>query len=397
MDGWMTADVEGQSRSELTHELADALDHFSRIGRRRELNRDALYRQHQQEVRRVLDGFEWDVEGPTHVPTGREVRAVAWNIERGKRWAGVGQLLREHPELEGADLVLLNEVDIGMGRSGNVNVPRMIAQTLGLNYVYCNYELLLSPGDHFERSHGEANTLSMHGAAVLTRLPLSRVGAVTLPEYTDKFHADEKRLGGKRALMCEVATDAGPITVVLPHLDPFAGPRHRGRQMRRIVDCLDRFGNDRVLLGGDLNTNTYDLGTRRGLAANVARKLVVLGFDETIRQYMTPELVFERRTFEVMQQAGLSIDGFNERTLGTTFYDIHDPELRDWTQRYIPRPARAWLERRLEPWGGAVPLRIDWFAGRALQPVRAGVVDRPQGDDGQPLSDHNPLYVTFRG
>jgi endonuclease/exonuclease/phosphatase family metal-dependent hydrolase len=395
MREWITADLESTPRLELTHGLGSALEHFATIRRRKQLLLDPIYRRHADEVTDVLEGFEWDLSRGAQIPASRALRAVAWNIERGKRWRDVAGLLREHPELVDAELVLLNEVDIGMGRSGNVNVPRELARALGYNYVYCNFELLLSPGDAFERGHDDPNRLAMHGAALLTRLPVSRLAAVTLPEFTDKFHADEKRLGGKRALMCEVLTGSGPVTVVVPHLDPFAGPRHRARQMQRVVRNLERWGNHCVLLGGDLNTNTYDFGTRRGLAVNVAHKLVRLGFDETIRQYMTPERIYERGTFEVMHAAGLSIEGFNARELGTTVYDIHDPELRDWTTRYVPRPARVWLERRLRPWGGAVPLRIDWFAGRGLRPLHSTVVDRPRAPDGGLLSDHNPMVVAF--
>ncbi len=392
---WIDADLDAGPDFELTHQLGPSLQHLASVSRRAELMVDPVFRANAAEIERVLSGFAWNLSLASEVPPQRELKAVAWNIERGKRFHGVAEALARHPQLAGADLILLNEVDVGMGRSGNLDVPRALAQQLGLNYVYCNYELLLSLGDAFERDHGTPNTLGLHGAALLTRLPVTRAGAIGLPEFSDKFHADEKRLGGKRALFCEVGTAAGPLTVVLPHLDPFAPPTHRGAQMRRIARFVDRWDNARVLLGGDLNTNTYDFGTRLGLARNVSYKLLRLGFDETIRQYMTPEQVFERRTFEALREAGLQIDGFNDRNEGSTFFDIHDPELRDWTERYIPRPARAWLERRLRPWNGTVPLRIDWFAGRRVAPLQSGVVDRPLDADGRPLSDHNPLFVTF--
>ena len=352
-----------------------------------------MYRRIRSEIDRILEGFEWNLEPSDSAAPARDaLRAVAWNVERGKQLSGVIELLQEHPDLREADLVLLNEVDIGMGRTGNRNVPRSIAAALGMSYVYCNLELLLSPGDAFERDHGQPNTLSLHGSALLSRLPITGVFAVTLPEYFDKFHDYEKRLGTKRALICEVQGSTGPICVVVVHLDPFAPPRHRARQMELVVQAIESTGHRQVLLGGDLNTNTYDLGSKPGLAVNLAHKLVRLGFDETIRQYMTPERIFERGTFEVLERAGLEVDDFNDRSRGTTYFDINDPELLDWTQRYVPAPARMWLRRRLQPWGGAVPLRIDWFAGRGLRPLDTAVVDRPHLRE-QALSDHNPLRV----
>lgn len=387
-DAWIRPELD---HVELRHDLGSVLDHLATIRRRRSLQRDPIYRGAREEIDRVLRGFEWDLRDSR--PACRpEVRAVAWNIERGKRLDGVIDLLKTHPDLCDADLVLLNEVDIGMGRTKNCNVPRDIAGALGMSYVYCNLDLMLSAGDAFERSHADPNTLAMHGSALLSRLPIAGFFAVTLPEYFDKFHDGEKRLGSKRALVCEVEGPAGPICVVVPHLDPFAPPRHRARQMQIIVRAIEATGHASVLLGGDLNTNTYDLGSRPGLAFNLAHKFIRLGFDGTIRQYMTPEHIFERPTFEVMQRAGLTIDGFNDRTVGTTYFDVFDPELADWTRRYVPRPVERYLQRRLEPWGGAVPLRIDWFAGRHLAPLHATVVDRPRFD-GALLSDHNPLRV----
>ncbi len=376
---------------QLTHTLGPALEHLASIKRRRRLRRDPLYREVRGEVDRILDGFEWRLSD-REPGDGQCVRAVAWNVERGKRLSGIISTLGEHPELRDADLVMLNEVDIGMGRTGNTNVPRAVAEALGYDYVYANQELVLSPGDAFERDHGVPNTLALHGIALLTRLPVTRISAVRVPEFRDKFHASEKRLGTKRALVCEVTLAQGPLTVVVSHLDPFASPRHRGRQMRRILHHVDALGNSRVLLGGDLNTNTWDLGSKVGLFANLAHKLTRFGFDGTIRQGMSPERVFERSTFAAMRRAGLVVDGFNDRSRGTIYYDMNDPELRDWTEIYVPKPVQNYLDRNLVRWGGVVPLRVDWMAGRELTPLSAAVVERPK-DGRHPISDHNPLRV----
>ncbi|MCH9680696.1 MAG: endonuclease/exonuclease/phosphatase family protein [Deltaproteobacteria bacterium] len=379
------------SQAELTHELGSVLEHLATIRRRRKLRRDPVYREVRSEIDRVLGGFEWRLSD-REPGDGQRLRAVAWNVERGKRLSGIISTLGEHPELKDADIVMLNEVDIGMGRTGNVNVPRAVAEALGYDYVYANQELVLSPGDAFERNHAEPNTLALHGLALLTRLPITRISAVGIPEFRDKFHATEKRLGTKRALVCEVALSDGPLTVVVSHLDPFASPRHRGRQMRRIINHVDALGNSRVLLGGDLNTNTWDLGSKVGLFANLAHKLTRFGFDGTIRQGMSPERVFERSVFAAMRRAGLEVDGFNDRSRGTIYYDMNDPELRSWTEIYVPKPVQNYLDRNLVRWGGVIPLKVDWMAGRELKALSAAVVERPQ-EGRLPISDHNPLRV----
>jgi len=375
----------------LRHDLGPVLAHLAKIPRRRALVSDAVYRSHRPAIARLLTGFEWSLTA--RAPASGNLRAVCWNIERGKRLDDVAHLLRTHPALSGVDLVLLEEVDIGMGRSGNRDVAAELAAGLDMDYVYANHEILLSPGDAFERDHGRPNTLALHGSALLSRLPIRRFASVGLPEFTDKFHALEKRLGGKRALLCEVDTRDGPLLVVVVHLDPFAPPRHRARQMRRILAAADAFGTRAVLLGGDFNTNTYSLGSKAGLFWNVVYKFVRFGFDGTIRQYMTPDAHFERATFRALERAGFAVDPFNDRTKGTCPYDISDPELFDWTRRYVPGPLARWLERRLAPYGGRVPMRLDWFAGRGLRAVQAQVVEDLTGPDGRRVSDHDPLVV----
>ena len=124
----------------------------------------------------LLEGFEWDLEPTlgTQLTPRRPgvVRVVAWNVERGKRFAELRHALVHDPLLREADLLLLTEVDIGMGRSQNLNVPREIAAALGMGYVFANYHIVLAEGDRGERGHGVPNTKAMHGCALLTRFPV---------------------------------------------------------------------------------------------------------------------------------------------------------------------------------------------------------------------------------
>jgi hypothetical protein len=224
-------------RFELDHDFTDALAHISRIRKRKKLRRDAVYQRIRPQLERVLRGFEWDLEPTLGTPlTTRRpgcVRAVAWNVERGKRYEGLSTLLRTDPELRDADILMLTEVDIGMGRSNNRNVPREIAAELGMGYVFANYHIVLAEGDRGERGHGIPNTKALHGCALLTRFPVLRFEAVELYERRDKFHATEKRMGNKRTLLCELLLPDGPLTVALVHLDPFAGPRNRAASSAR--------------------------------------------------------------------------------------------------------------------------------------------------------------------
>lgn len=378
----------------LEHGLAPHFEALSRVRSRRALERDPTYLAVESEIDRVLAGLEWDLRScaPASAPAS-SVRAVAWNVERGKRFSALMAALRDEPEVAEADLLLLTELDIGMGRSANRNVPAEIARATGMGYVFANYHLVLAPGDSAELDTREPNRAGLHGAALFTRWPVRRVVTVGLPEFTDKFHAIEKRLGTKRALVCELDAPGGPLAVAVVHLDPFAPPSHRAHQLRSVIAAIDRMGTERVLVGGDFNTNTYHLGSKLGLGVDIAHKLARFGFSGTIEQYMTPERVFERGVFGVLAAAGFSRDGFTDPRAGTIHYDLRDPEVREKSLQYLPGFLFRWMERKLRRWDGCVPMRVDHFAGRGLRPLRALTLprDMPSGR----VSDHAPIVVEF--
>ena len=340
---------------------------------------------------RVLQGFEWDLASAAAPRHPDRVVAVSWNIERGKRLDGALHSLARDPVLQEADLVLLNEVDVGTGRVNNRNVPRELASALGYDYMFANGYLLMSPGDAGELGHGVPNTLAMHGNALLTRYPIRRFAAVPLPEWTDKFRVLEKRIGLKRALLCEVELPDGPLLVAVVHLDPFCPPRHRAAQMRMVLSAVERFGTPRVLLGGDLNTSTYDMRSGVSMLLGMAAKGVRLGLAGTIEHYLTPELVDERELFQLMRGFGIDVEGFNDRSKGTLHVDVNDPIIEAKAREYMPPALYDRLIGYLEPWGGRIPLRLDWFAGRGVTPRTAHVVDACF--DGVPVADHDPIAV----
>lgn len=378
----------------LSHDLHACFEGWGALPRRRHLESDVAFGACRAQVGHALQGVGWDLRqasGTPHQPD--RVRAIAWNVERGKRFDALRGALLEDPRLANADLLLLTEVDMGMERSGNRHVAQELAESLGMGFVFANFHLVLSRGDRGEQDVVGNNGDAMHGCALLTRLPVTRVASVPLPEFRDKFHSLEKRLGCKRALLCELMLPDGPLTVVVVHLDPFSPPRHRARQMRRILGALEKFrAGPRVLLGGDLNTTTTDMGGAAGWAVDLAKKMMRFGFAGTIANYMTPERIFERGLMQSLTRAGLSTDGFVDPETPTLYYDLNDPEIIDKTLDVAGRRFVGWLQRRMEPFGGTVPMRLDWFAGRELSPLRAWTVERPRYQ-GQRIADHNPIGV----
>ena len=60
------------------------------------------------------------------------IRVVDWNINRGDKLSGVIDFLAS----QNADLLLLQEVDMGTRRARNLNVAEEVARALEMNYVF---------------------------------------------------------------------------------------------------------------------------------------------------------------------------------------------------------------------------------------------------------------------
>jgi len=377
------------STAELVHELAPHYPALRAIRKRRTLEASPLWSEIGAEVERVLDGLE-RVDRPGAVPPAGTLRVVAWNIQRGTKLDALREALASDPELSRADVLLLSEVDVGMGRSGNRNVPRELAEALGASYAFAVSYLALED-DHLENPDGVDSTLALAGSAIVSRAPILRAISADVPALRDKFESSEKRLGRKRAVVAELATASGPIVVAQAHLDSNASSEQRARQLAAILDAADSLGTTRLLLGGDLNTTTYNMASPVQLAGDALHKLFVTGFDGTIDNYMTPDRLYELPVFEVLAARGLVIEGFNDRAHGTLRYDFSEPYTIAKVRDAVGGAVTRWLTRRLRSRAGVIEARVDWFAGRGLVPVAASV-PRPR-PNGARASDHEPIVV----
>jgi len=381
------------------HEIHAHYAALRAIRTRQALERSVLWAEIGAEVMRVLEGVERGDLAPLPIPPpatvaaprGRRLRAVAWNVQRGARLDDLRRAVVA-PPFSSADVVLLSEVDVGLGRSGNRNVARELAEALGMSYAFGVSYLALTD-DFGDDAGGLENTLALSGAAILSRFPIGRVENVDLPAIRDKFHSSEKRLGKKRALLAEITLPDGPLAVAACHLDSNASPAQRASQLGGILDSVDRSGVARALVGGDFNTSTYDLSSTLALARDLLHKLVITGFRATVDNYLTPWKRYEQPVFDLLRARDFTVEGFNDRASGTYFYDLTDPYVLDRSQKLVGRLLTRLLVRLLRPWNGCVPARLDWFAGRNVTPV-AATVERPRAAaDGRPLSDHSAVIV----
>lgn len=361
----------------LSHALAPHYAALRKIKRRKALLRSPLWAEISHEVARVTSAVE--VVHCESARPRRPLRALAWNIQRGRHFDEVLRILTAAD----ADLLLLSEVDLGMGRSGDRHVARALAESLGMSWAFAVSYVVLED-DFGENAAAAPNSLALAGTAILSRLPIRGAVNVDLPELRDKFSSSEKRLGHKRALMVEVEWDDGRLPVAACHLDSTASSEGRARQLAALLQALP---NGRALVGGDFNSSTYNLSSPAALARDLLHKLFVTGFAGTIGHYLTPELIYERPLFAELARHQFSVEGFNDRAQGTLRYDLADPYAIEKARSRVGSFLTWLLQRKLRPWNGVVPARLDWFAGRGLTPRAPAVVDAGRA------SDHSPIVV----
>lgn len=205
--------------------------------------------------------------------------------------------------LQGADVLVLNEVDLGMKRTGYRDVARDLAGALRMNYAYgvefVEVDPLFDLG--IEKVHLKApqederlqtdlgvdqeRYRGLHGTAVLSRYPIVSARIFRLPSCYDWYGQEAKQIsqlekskrwaahalfgerverevrqGGRMALIVELAVPelpSGKATIVATHLENKCPPACRRRQMKALLAEVKQ-DNNVVVLAGDLNTTSKD-------------------------------------------------------------------------------------------------------------------------------------------
>jgi hypothetical protein len=209
----------------------------------------------------------------------------------------------------------------------------------------------------------------------------------------------EKRLGSQRAVVCDIEHPAGLFRAVSLHLDAHSSQSHRARQMKVVLDFVERLGPAvPILIGGDWNTSTYN--SRRAVysIAGFFRR-VLMGVGHVIENhYLKPERWFERGLFRELERRGYGYAPLNEPGAGTLHYDVKDLAANTNMGEWVPRWCFWWIEWALSDHGGRCSLKLDWFAGSGIEPDPSNpprVVGRLRGTGGEVLSDHDPIVLDF--
>jgi endonuclease/exonuclease/phosphatase family metal-dependent hydrolase len=375
----------------IRNELAPHFPALARYGSTSDLFADSLYRSLEPQIREVLESPEIGDYSAAVAPAKPRYRVVAWNLERGIQYEGQLDVLRNHPRLAGADILLLTETDVGMARSANRAVAQDLARELGMHFAFAPCYLNLGKGAGVELHADGENDLGLHGNAILSRYPLRNVRPVGLRNGKDKMKGREKRLGTQTALVAEVVFPNYTLEVVSVHLDAQSSQQHRRGQMRDVINAVA--GDGAVVIGGDWNTTTYNSSSAfRAIMGFWLR--VFMGPDNVIcNHYLHPYRRFERDLFAMLEARGFDYRRSNVLGERTTSYDVEDVKTNKNLREWVPAWCFAFIRWALRNHNGQCPLKIDWFATREVACENPEVVHDVREGRAVPLSDHDAIAM----
>ncbi|WP_345735876.1 endonuclease/exonuclease/phosphatase family protein [Prosthecobacter algae] len=256
---------------------------------------------------------------------GETLRVATWNVEKSLRMKEVAALLkseaeferlmdskaapkgsekytnlmRERERLASADVIVLQEMDIGISRSGYRDAARELALALGMNYAYAPQQLEIDPvllglesipdgrGGEVRHQPDEARYKGVFGLAILSRYPIKSAQSFQLKAQPYDWHSGEKagtdlaegarriateivfeneivremKVGGRIFFRVDLDVPGMPgdtLTVVNNHLEIKARPRDREAQMAEILSYI-RDVPHTVVMAGDHNSAHADL------------------------------------------------------------------------------------------------------------------------------------------
>ena len=275
---------------------------------------------------------------------GEFLRVAFWNIERGLEYEAIEaafgeearfaalldadkyppgsaarrEVLEEAASLRAADVIVLNEVDLGMKRTDYRHVAADLAARLRMNYAFGVQFVELSPvalSDEPPSADADENEIlklirvdperyrGLHGVAILSRFQLENVRLVPFEHQPYDWYEQEKRgasvlergrrqishrvflektlrevrRGGRVMLLAEIADPRFPqgrVSIVATHLENRTKPKGRVRQLEELLGEIENIPHP-VVVGGDMNTSTENLtptSVRREITKRVGSK-----------------------------------------------------------------------------------------------------------------------------
>ena len=292
-----------------------------------------------------------------------DLGVLVFNMERGVCLEELGDFLENCPAVRPFDVILANELDDGCVRSGGKNTTLELAERLGMNAVF-GLEFI-------ELVNGE-DPKGFHGNAIFSRWPVKRAKVVRLPEQYNWYFDRQRRIGGRLAILAELDAAGKSIGVGTIHLENRThGPGRRAQLEAVLREAEAMFPGMPVVLGGDLNTNTFD------------------GRDKDAIQAVAGSAELQRRCLE-------DVAAWEECL----------PAAEAAGYRLLPERAVP-TRRKPLPGGGHLDLRLDWLLVRGLEAKESRTISTRKADcgfarpgsalaafTGEELSDHNAVWAS---
>lgn len=271
------------------------IDNEAWFSGRRPLNRETTH------LGPLLRVASWNIEKSMQVetlsPTLVSAEAYERLIDPSKAPEGSPRretMLRQRERLADADIIFLQEMDVGVSRSNYVDAARTLARTLGMNYAFAPQALEVDPvllG--LEPSSRPLPPLQpdrykgTFGSAILSRYPILKAEVFQLKTHVYDWYAEESKktdlveegrrfgsavvfenkitrelkVGGRCYFRVDVAVPqlpGGVLTLINNHLEIKTRPQNRQAQMDEILSYLKDVPHP-VIVAGDHNTAPDDL------------------------------------------------------------------------------------------------------------------------------------------
>jgi endonuclease/exonuclease/phosphatase family metal-dependent hydrolase len=252
---------------------------------------------------------------------GEFLRVATWNVEKSLRTREVAEMFRskaafermidptkapkgspdhaallaEYDRLVTADVVFLQESDIGVTRSGYRNSAREIAQALGMNYVYAPQQLEIDPivlgmepGADGKMQHPDPGKYKgVFGLAVLSKYPIQAAKCFQLLAKPYDWYEGEKKkihlmedarrlaagvlfenktyreikVGGRIFFRVDLTVPGLPndtLSLIHNHLEIKATAKNREEQLAEILKQIREIPHT-VIMAGDFNSSSQDM------------------------------------------------------------------------------------------------------------------------------------------
>lgn len=216
------------------------------------------------------------------------------------------EVLRQRERLRHTDILFLQEMDLGHGRSDYLFAAQYLSRELGMNFVYAPQQLEIDPvylgleNVHFPNEElrpdggrslagNPSRYKGLFGVAVLSRYPIKRVKVFQLktraydwyldemkkPDFVEITRRDtseglfhvrpvrEVKYGGRGFTRVDLHVPGVPhetISVINVHLEIKTTPKNRAEQVREILSYVKDIENP-VIMAGDFNSVSRDISS----------------------------------------------------------------------------------------------------------------------------------------